>query len=233
MSASDESSTSGGVSEQPATNESAPRAVDWDNPRVASILAAAATCFARKGFSATTLAEIGKELGLRKSIVHYYFASKAALIHEVQSYTYHRHLDGVRAALNQVPSEDSPTRRAMSALNALWGALKDNRTTLWLNIEVWASARRDEELKRRAAALHQDSRKLVQEGMADVLGDPQALGGQLVPVSSLIIAVLNGLSVAEYLEGDDAKADEAYQLFLLLLRLGLKEIEGAKAAAGE
>ena len=56
------------------------RSADWENPRVASILSAAAKCFARKGFTATTLAEIGKELGLRKSIVHYYFASKAALI---------------------------------------------------------------------------------------------------------------------------------------------------------
>ena len=72
-------------------NGAAPRSADWENPRVASILSAAAKCFARKGFTATTLAEIGKELGLRKSIVHYYFASKAALIHEVQSFTYHRY----------------------------------------------------------------------------------------------------------------------------------------------
>ncbi len=217
------------------TNESAPRAVDWGNPRVASILAAATKCFAERGFSATTLAEIGKELGLRKSIVHYYFASKAALIHEVQSYTYHRHLDGVRAALAQAPVDASPSRRAMGALNSLWGALKDNRTTLWLNIEVWASARRDDELKRRAAALHQDSRKLVKAGMADALGTSvgaTALADQLEPVSSLIIAVLNGLSVAEYLEGEQARADDAYQLFLLLLRLGLKQLEDAQAAAG-
>src|SRR5579862_410108 len=75
-------------SDERATDSVAPRAVDWANPRVAAILNAAAKCFARKGFSATTLAEIGKELGLRKSIVHYYFASKAALIHEVQSFTY-------------------------------------------------------------------------------------------------------------------------------------------------
>ena len=46
----------------------ATRSADWENPRVASILSAAAKCFARKGFTATTLAEIGKELGLRKSI---------------------------------------------------------------------------------------------------------------------------------------------------------------------
>src|SRR6476619_6990621 len=82
------------------TDSVAPRAVDWNNPRVAAILNAAAKCFARKGFSATTLAEIGKELGLRKSIVHYYFASKAALIHEVQSYTYNKYLEKVREVLS-------------------------------------------------------------------------------------------------------------------------------------
>jgi len=85
------------LAETPGDDQApAPRTVDWENPRVAAILVAAAKCFARKGFSATTLAEIGKELGLRKSIVHYYFASKAALIHEVQSYTYHKYLDRVK-----------------------------------------------------------------------------------------------------------------------------------------
>ena len=81
---------------KPNEENGSARSADWDNPRVASILSAAAKCFARKGFTATTLAEIGKELGLRKSIVHYYFASKAALIHEVQSFTYHRYLDKLK-----------------------------------------------------------------------------------------------------------------------------------------
>ena len=55
----EESSTQTNADPQEATT--APRAVDWQNPRVAAILSAAATCFARKGFSATTLAEIGLE----------------------------------------------------------------------------------------------------------------------------------------------------------------------------
>src|SRR5258705_8092831 len=97
----------------------APRAVDWGNPRVAAILTAAAKCFSRKGFSTTTLAEIGKELGLRKSIVHYYFASKAALIHEVQSFTYHKYLDRVREVLSS-SSDTSQQGRAMDALRSLW-----------------------------------------------------------------------------------------------------------------
>ena len=35
-------------------------------------------------------------------------------------------------------------------------------------------------------------------------------------------AVLNGLSVTEYLEGDETRAREAYETFLQLLRLGLE-----------
>ena len=132
------------------------RAADWENPRVASILSAAAKCFARKGFTATTLAEIGKELGLRKSIVHYYFASKAALIHEVQSFTYHRYLDRLKEATQ---NGDGSTSQAMEALKALWEAIQNNKTGTGLNIEVWSAARRDPELKRRAAGLQRDARQ--------------------------------------------------------------------------
>ncbi|MBK9000051.1 MAG: TetR/AcrR family transcriptional regulator [Myxococcales bacterium] len=205
-------------------NGAAARAVDWENPRVAAILSAAAKCFARKGFSATTLAEIGKELGLRKSIVHYYFASKNALIHEVQSFTQKRYLDKVKESLGS--SEDGSKQRMVSALTSLWGSIQDNRTMVGLNIEVWAAARRDPELKKRAATLQHDARKLIGEGVADVLKiDPKDFA-PMEPLSVLILAVLNGLVVAQELEGEEnAKADEAFQTFLYLLRLGMKAME--------
>lgn len=204
-------------------NSAAPRAVDWDNPRVSAILSAAAKCFARKGFSATTLAEIGKELGLRKSIVHYYFASKAALIHEVQSYSYHKYLDKVKDAI-RVSGEGSTTRM-MSALGSLWDVVQTNKTGTGLNIEVWSASRRDPELKRRAAGLQRDARKLINEGVADVLGPQAQSFPNLNALSTLILATVNGLAVSDYLEGEDVNAKEAYDLFLYLLRLGLKDLE--------
>lgn len=205
-------------------NGAAPRAVDWENPRVAAILSAAANCFARKGFSATTLAEIGKELGLRKSIVHYYFASKNALIHEVQSYTQNRYLDKVRASLRS--SENGSKQRMMSALTSLWGSMQENRTMVGLNIEVWAAARRDPELKKRAATLQHDARKLISDGVADVLKVDAKDFAPMEPLSVLILAVLNGLVVAQELEGEEnAKAEEAFQTFLYLLRLGMKAMD--------
>src|SRR5678816_3112161 len=145
-------------------DNNAPRSVDWENPRVAAILTAAAKCFARKGFSATTLAEIGKELGLRKSIVHYYFASKAALIHEVQAFTYHKYLDKVREVLAQ-SKETSGGGRAMDAMKSLWEVR--SATNVGLNIEVWSASRNDAELRRRAAGLVTEKRRLVAENGVD------------------------------------------------------------------
>ena len=210
-----------------ATESVAPRAVDWSNPRVSAILTAAAKCFARKGFSATTLAEIGKELGLRKSIVHYYFASKAALIHEVQSFTYHKYLDKVREVL-AASKETSQEGRAMDALRSLWEVRSS--TNVGLNIEVWSASRNDAELRRRAAALLSEKRRLVVDGITATLGADAANTVRVEALATLILAVLDGLSVASYIEGEPAKTDDAYRLFLYLLRLGVENLEPARAA---
>ncbi len=215
------------ASEENATDSVAPRAVDWNNTRVSAILNAAAKCFARKGFSGTTLAEIGKELGLRKSIVHYYFASKAALIHEVQSFTYHKYLDRVRAVL-ATSKETSGGGRAMDALRSLWQVRSS--TNVGLNIEVWSASRNDPELRRRAAALLGEKRRLVTEGIVAAIGE-SSKRVETEALSSLILAVLDGLSVTTYIEGEGAKADDAYRLFLYLLRLGVEELEAGQKSA--
>lgn len=197
----------------------APRAVDWENPRVAAILTAAAKCFSRSGFSATTLAEIGKELGLRKSIVHYYFASKAALIHEVQSFTYRKFLDRVREATASA-GDTTGAARARRALEALWEALQADQTASGLNIEVWSAARRDPELKRRAAMLQQDQRQIIDEAIASAGEAAKRPNLEGLPV--LAQAVLNGLSISECIEDSPEQTKKAYETFLHLLDQTLK-----------
>jgi len=206
----------------------APRAVDWNNPRVAAILTAAAKCFARKGFSTTTLAEIGKELGLRKSIVHYYFASKAALIHEVQSFMYNKYLDRVREVLSS-SKETTQQGRAMDALKSLWEVR--SATNVGLSIEVWSASRNDPELKRRAAALLAEKRRLITEGIATAMGPEAERNMNIEALSTLLLSVVDGLSVASYVDGEGTtRADEAYRLFLYLLRLGIENLEPRTAA---
>jgi len=206
-------------SAEPIDNTGAARTVDWENPRVAAILTAAAKCFARKGFSATTLAEIGKELGLRKSIVHYYFASKAALIHEVQSFTYRKYLERVRESIASEATDKA------NALRALWDAMQSDKTATGLNIEVWSAARRDGELKRRAADLQRDAQAIIGEASVEALNLPQTFAKR-DQLARLLLAVLNGLSVSESIDGDEAKAKETYELFLQLVRAGVLSIQG-------
>jgi AcrR family transcriptional regulator len=199
-----------------------PRTADWSNPRVAAILDAAATCFARKGFSATTLAEIGRELGLRKSIVHYYFESKAALIHEVQRYTYHRYLDHVKQALEET-KHGAPQDRATDALLSLWNVR--GQADIGLNVEVWSASRNDDELKRGAAELLSEKRRMVTDGIASAMGERAEKIPSVESLATLILAVLDGLSVTQYLEGEQGRSEEAYRLFLYLLRLGIQNLE--------
>lgn len=195
----------------------APRSVDWENPRVEAILTAAAKCFARRGFNATTLAEIGQELGLRKSIVHYYFASKAALVQEVQSFSYQRMIAGLRAALS-----NAGTRSVEEALRALWGPLHEDGTTKGLSIEIWSAIRRDPEMRRRAAALQSDARQLLEERFAPEVASPEAF-------ATLTLAVLDGLAVAESVSGDKARTRAAFDAFVRMA--GAARAEARSSAA--
>lgn len=204
----------------------AARAVDWDNPRVASILSAAAKCFARRGFHTTTLAEIGKELGLRKSIVHYYFTSKAALVQEVQSFTYKLTLRGIREALSpQGPSTQSAqsslgtqgslggqgsSRSLEDALGALWKCVHDDTIAKGLNVEIWSAMRQDPEIRRRAALLNADARTLLVERLKPHFSDADG-------IATLTLAVLDGLAVAEAIDGDSKKTRRAFDAFVHLV----------------
>jgi hypothetical protein len=87
-----------------------------------------------------------------------------------------------------------------------------------------------ERLARRALALHRDARSLIREGVADVLGVKPDDFPQIDAMATLIQAVVNGLSVTEYLEGEDAKARDAYNTFLYLLRLGIKAMPNAPSS---
>lgn len=184
-----------------------PRSVNWSNPRVSALLETAANCFSEGGFTATTLADIGKELGLRKSIVHYYFASKAALVHEVQSFAYGKYLDALRQGL----AEQS---RANGGLRGLWRCLREKKALRSLNIELWSEGRRDPELLARACTLQEEARRLL----AEHLGGREGVSSRAADdLSILTLAVLDGLTVLADREGSDERAERAFTTFLSLL----------------
>ena len=153
-----------------------------------------------------------------------YFASKAALIHEVQSYTYHRYLDRLREAIK---NGDGSVAQTTDALRALWDAVQNNKTGTGLNIEVWSAARRDGELKRRASGLQRDARQSPARSGERALEDAaagltQESGHVGMPESELDTMYLAGGLADLALEGGDRRGvdDDAAGAVLELDRNG-------------
>jgi len=215
-----------------------PRAVNWSNPRVAAILDAAAQCFSSRGFTATTLADIGKELGLRKSIVHYYFKSKSTLVEEVQSYAYSRYVEMIRTALFSSGQElphpvglDGPVSeppasaersvgshdRLRSGLKALWKELKGQGTIRGLSLELWSEGRRNDELAHRAQTLESEAHRLIKNFILDNRQAPGFSDIEADDLATITLALLDGLNVREEREGPNLSTSRAFDTFLKLL----------------
>jgi AcrR family transcriptional regulator len=206
-----------------------PRSVDWQNPRVVQILDAASRCFGRKGFANTTVQEIAREAGLTKSMVHYYFESKQVLIQELQAFVYERHFQRVEQKLAEMG--ENLHGRAYEALWETFEIVKDKQF-LRLQLELLSEAGRDPAVMKRLGVLQKRSRELIAAGVLDVLGErgaqmpaaPDALG-------TLIASVLHGIRVLEYVEGESAKTEEAYQIFVALLLLAMRQFAPPEAEA--
>jgi AcrR family transcriptional regulator len=82
------------------------------------ILAAAKHVFAAKGFHATTIADVAKEVGLAYGSVYWYFDSKEELFHALmaaEEAALRSHLLGALAELGERPGKDEPLRTAVRA----------------------------------------------------------------------------------------------------------------------
>lgn len=193
-----------------------PQAVNWNNPRVAAILETAAECFSRGGFSTTTLADIGRELGLRKSIVHYYFTSKATLVREVQNFAYGRYLEVIRSAVSASVDDLSPesSKSYDAGFKGLWARLRDEKAVRGLNLELWSEARRNTELSDRAESFESEARRLISEHFVAEKG---LSGSEAQALATLTLAVLDGLTVREERDQGTERSSLAYEAFCQLI----------------
>lgn len=204
------------------SSKPADRSADWTHPRVVQILDAASRCFEKNGFANTTVQQIADEAGMTKSMIHYYFENKQALIGELQAFVYERHLRKVQSRLADLGANTEG--RAHEALMQAFEIVRD-KGFLRLQLELLSESGRDPDIQRRLAALQARSRDVVGEGVRSVLGaKADTLPISIDVLAALISAVLHGLRVFEYVEGDDAPTKEAYELFIGLLVIAMKAV---------
>ena len=164
------------------------------------ILDAAATCFARQGFHATSMQDIFAAAGLSAGAVYRYFPTKTELIRAIAA----------EALAEAVPALDSATTDLATpsipdVVAALVTQLRDGRLARLrpVVLQVWAEAVRDEELAELARStlgqlrshLTQWLERLAAEGRISSRADTTAAGG-------LILALLHGYVIQLALLGD-------------------------------
>ena len=200
---------------QAKSHDELPRHSDWQNPRVVQILDAAGRCFAREGFSNTTVQQIAKEAGLTKSMIHYYFESKQVLILELQAFVHERYFRRVQSKLDSLTGTDEV--RLKEALWEIYDLVKDKQF-LRLQLELFAEAGRDPHMHNRMMLAQQRAREFIEEGAEGVVN---AEGETKVAIpksmSFLIASMLLGMRIQEFITGETEAAQQAYELFIAML----------------
>ncbi|WP_432157116.1 MULTISPECIES: TetR/AcrR family transcriptional regulator [unclassified Streptomyces] len=170
------------------------------------ILDAAALCFARNGFHATSMQDVLKEADLSAGAVYRYFSGKDELIRAIVTEV----LDEVRGAFEQA-ARLSPPPPPDELVGSVLGRALGARASLTcdgepafprLVVQVWAETLRDKEL---AATMHEGYSRVHDGWMTLVRAyqDSGMMPADVPPehVASTMIAAVQGFLVQQVLFG--------------------------------
>ena len=164
------------------------------------ILDAAASCFARQGFHATSMQDIFTAAGLSAGAVYRYFPTKTELIRAIAAEALANALPALDNAIS-----DRATPSIPDVVAALVAQLRDGRLARLrpVVLQVWAEAGRDQELAELAKStlgqlrthLTQLLERLAAEGRLPSRASTAAAAG-------LILALLHGYVIQLAVLGD-------------------------------
>lgn len=163
--------------------------------RKAQILAAALTCFSRKGYHLTTMDDIVEEAGLSKGGLYWHFASKKELFLALFDQLFATGTDQLSTIL--AVHRGTAEERLLLALDLMahMATADEMQQTAPLMIDVWAQNRQDPEVNEAMIELYDRFREplvdLIQEGISS---------GEFRPVdanalTSILFGMYDGLAM--------------------------------------
>jgi len=179
------------------------------------IAAAAMRCFARAGFSGTSMADIIREAGSSAGSVYSNFENKSELVRYAASSALQ---DLIAAVTAELPSERTPPSVLLHLLRA-----SADRTHAQTLLQIWAEAPRDPELADIAQQTTLELRALVEALLmpwcrehASISAPPKWEAGAL---ADAVLTALQGFLVRLTIDRDadpEVLADRAVAVFLRL-----------------
>jgi len=195
--------------------------IDHGSEPVARILDAAERCLSRSGYGGMSVRTVAKEAGVSKSLLHYHFQSKQHLFMEVQTRVYNRLALRVAEVAAPVASGKQRTR---VALRTLLDALRA-RESLPVEAEIWARALGNDELRARAAAVHDYLHGVIVQTLERILGaDRSWLPFPVEVAADLLLGALTGLGLQAAIEEDAQRTDRALRGLTQLVELAIDGI---------
>lgn len=171
----------------PSAAPSRPQPAERNGPRrdvlMVEVLDKAAALFAARGFAATSLQDIAKEIGLSRTSIYYYFASKEALLEEL--------VRGVQQRTAEIFAElDGAAGASHAASRSASLAEAARRLVLWVtdpHTHFKLLDRTEGQMPKELAAAHRDTKRRVLRNMADLIGGGIA-DGEFRPVNAQVAA---------------------------------------------
>lgn len=147
------------------------------------ITAAAKMLFARQGFHATDLGDVGREVGLARNSIYRYFNNKEALLVECVRQDMEPHLQRLGSLADDYPD---PVDRILALVNLQFDmATGPSHATLELIREVREGSR---QLRRQIDDLHSAPNRLFAEALKELTNSRSAANATAAIIGGMVIA---------------------------------------------
>lgn len=182
-----------------------------------ALVQAALEVVEQDGIGAATTRRIAERAGLPLGAVHYWFADKGDLLRAVVDVL----LAEVRDDLGTGPDQETAGDR-LARVYGNYAAMAPGRQLALF--EVTAHAIRTDDLRELAVGQYAAYRAAARDGLSPWRDQvDRELPGGTEALVALLVAVVDGLTLAALADPDGSRADEAFALFAELLgRAGLR-----------
>jgi AcrR family transcriptional regulator len=164
------------------------------------ILAALVASLVEVGYAQTTTVEVQRRAGISRGALLHHFPSRAALFEAAVRYLVEQNERAARDAPMSAEPGVHPVTRAIRAL-----AYGMSRPAYAAELELWAAARTDAELRAVLRPAERSARRDLSRVIADVFGEPWISAPTFRVVSEVTIELLRGLATSRALRADRAR----------------------------
>ena len=181
--------------------------------RYEELLEAAAECFQKQGFAATSIDTVARHLGSTKGRVYHYFPSKIDLFNAVRERAMELAFDGIRAGYE---ADASPVDRLTQMAFGHTLAMMQHHSYMQVLLDGLQMQRfgATTEFQRQAMERHLGERDAFEDMFRDVIGQAVeegaiTIGQPSITLQSLLVALNGPVFWYRPREGDDTAKHEA------------------------